>query len=259
MCLVHRKFFGNCISSASNSHIFARPLRLNNISFSCIQLVMTAISSDYWPCASPCAEEGPKDGAPSPFGVLQEQFKFVYDTLEEYVVCGTSFFYVQELSERLKAKSLKDKKTKKHPNEYEKEYSVSHSCACFSRKIPPELKKKTGEASPKYKGNHSCLGCCPVIVAIAPLGNCKFLPNLCAPTFTLDPTGNHLEKRLRIDKAWAQMEQMSVAESLYGAISVTSICLLAVWNNLGVSMHLTWNIVSSPPIQDIKVQTDATA
>ena len=155
---------------------------------------MTSISSDYWPCASPCAEEGPKDGAPSPFGVLQEQFKFVYDTLEEYVVCGTSFFYVQELSERLKAKSLKDKKTKKHPNEYEKEYSVSHSCACFSRKIPPELKKKTGEASPKYKGNHSCLGCCPVIVVIAPLGNCKFLPNLCAPTFTLDPTGNHLEK-----------------------------------------------------------------
>ena len=219
---------------------------------------MTAISSDYWPFASPCAE-GPKDGAPSPFGVLQEQFKFVYDTLEEYVVCGTSFFYVQELSERLKAKSLKDKKTKKHPNEYEKEYSVSHSCACFSRKIPPELKKKTGEASPQYKGNHSCLGCCPVIVVIAPLGNCKFLPNLCAPTFTLDPTGNHLEKRLRIDKAGAQMEQMSVAESLYGAISVTSICLLAVWNNLGVSMHLTWNIVSSPPIQDIKVQTDATA
>ena len=73
---------------------------------------------------------------------MQEQFKFVYDTLEEYVVCGTSFFYVQELSERLKAKSLKDKKTKKHPNEYEKEYSVSHSCACFSRKIPPELKKR---------------------------------------------------------------------------------------------------------------------
>ena len=143
MCLVHRKFFGN-YSSASNSHIFARPLRLNNISFSCIQLVITAISSDYWPCASPCAE-GPKDGAPSPFGVLQEQFKFVYDTLEEYVVCGTSFFYVQELSERLKAKSLKDKKTKKHPNEYEKEYSVSHSCACFSRKIPPELKKKRGK------------------------------------------------------------------------------------------------------------------
>ena len=58
--------------------------------------------------------------------MLQEQFKFVYDTLEEYVVCGTSFFYVQELSERLKAKSLKDKQTKKHPNEYEKEYSVSH-------------------------------------------------------------------------------------------------------------------------------------
>ena len=57
--------------------------------------------------------------------MLQEQFKFVYDTLEEYVVCGNSFFYVQELSEKLKTKSLKDKHTKKHPNEYEKEYSVS--------------------------------------------------------------------------------------------------------------------------------------
>ena len=74
--------------------------------------------------------KGPKDGAPLSCGVLQEQFKFVYDTLEEYVVCGTSFFYVQELSERLKAKSLKDKQTKKHPNEYEKEYSVSHRFAC---------------------------------------------------------------------------------------------------------------------------------
>eukprot|EP00092_Neocalanus_flemingeri_P030931 GFUD01033593.1.p1 GENE.GFUD01033593.1~~GFUD01033593.1.p1 ORF type:complete len:788 (+),score=174.32 GFUD01033593.1:281-2644(+) len=54
----------------------------------------------------------------------QEQYKFVYDTLEEYVVCGTSFFYVQELSERLKQKSLKDRETKKHPNEYEKEYGL---------------------------------------------------------------------------------------------------------------------------------------
>ena len=174
---------------------------------------MTAISSDYWPCDPPA--EGPKDGAPSPFGVLQEQFKFVYDTLEEYVVCGTSFFYVQELSERLKAKSLKDKKTKKHPNEYEKEYSVSHSCACFSRKIPPELKKKTGEASPQYKGNHSCLGCCPVIVAIAPLGNCKFLPNLCAPTFTLDPTGNHLALLLR---HWYEIMALYYVKSILAEI-----------------------------------------
>ena len=71
--------------------------------------------------------------------MLQEQFKFVYDTLEEYVVCGTSFFYVQELSERVKAKSLKDKQTKKHPNEYEKEYSVSHRrFACSLITKPPE-------------------------------------------------------------------------------------------------------------------------
>merc|ERR1712106_1196930 len=60
----------------------------------------------------------------------QEQYKFVYDTLEEYVVCGTSFFYVQELSERLKQKSLKDRETKKHPNEYEKECGVSSCMIC---------------------------------------------------------------------------------------------------------------------------------
>ena len=77
----------------------------------------------------------PQRQSPLSCGVLQEQFKFVYDTLEEYVVCGTSFFYVQELSERLKAKSLKDKQTKKHPNEYEKEYSVSHCFACWQQQI----------------------------------------------------------------------------------------------------------------------------
>jgi len=61
-----------------------------------------------------------------------EQFKFIYDTLEEYVVCGTSFFYVHQLSERLKQKSLKDRSTKKHLNDYEKEYSVSICMVLFS-------------------------------------------------------------------------------------------------------------------------------
>ena len=37
-----------------------------------------------------------------------EQYKFVYDTLEEFIVCGNSFFPVKELSQKLKLKSAKD-------------------------------------------------------------------------------------------------------------------------------------------------------
>ncbi|XP_043515412.1 receptor-type tyrosine-protein phosphatase U [Frieseomelitta varia] len=49
-----------------------------------------------------------------------EQYKFVYDTLEEFVVCGTSWFPVSELSQRLKQKSVKNPITK--INEYQREY-----------------------------------------------------------------------------------------------------------------------------------------
>ena len=52
----------------------------------------------------------------------------MYDTLEEFVVCGASHFHVQELSDRLKQKSVKDKvgrSRKKRVNEYEREYAVS--------------------------------------------------------------------------------------------------------------------------------------
>ncbi|XP_054279293.1 receptor-type tyrosine-protein phosphatase kappa-like [Macrosteles quadrilineatus] len=49
-----------------------------------------------------------------------EQYKFIYDTLEEYVVCGVSWFPVKELSQRLKQKSMKDPVTKL--NEYQREY-----------------------------------------------------------------------------------------------------------------------------------------
>lgn len=49
-----------------------------------------------------------------------DQYKFVYDTLEEHVVCGKSWFPVSELSERLKQKSQKDG-TKM--NEYQREYA----------------------------------------------------------------------------------------------------------------------------------------
>ncbi|CAH1640174.1 unnamed protein product [Spodoptera littoralis] len=50
----------------------------------------------------------------------EEQYKFVYDTLEEHVVCGVSWFPVSELSQRLKQKSQRDPVSKL--NEYQKEY-----------------------------------------------------------------------------------------------------------------------------------------
>ena len=50
-----------------------------------------------------------------------EQYRFVYDTLEEYIVCGNSFFPVKELSLKLKQKSAKDPLLK--INEYQKEYA----------------------------------------------------------------------------------------------------------------------------------------
>lgn len=49
-----------------------------------------------------------------------DQYKFVYDTLEESVVCGNSWFPVSELSVRLKQKSIKNAVTK--INEYQREY-----------------------------------------------------------------------------------------------------------------------------------------
>lgn len=51
-----------------------------------------------------------------------EQYKFVYDTLEENIVCGNSWFPVKELSQRLKQKSLKNPITK--INEYQREYQL---------------------------------------------------------------------------------------------------------------------------------------
>lgn len=52
---------------------------------------------------------------------LQDQYKFVYDTLEEHIICGKTWFPVSELSVRLKAKGVKDPATKM--NEYQREYS----------------------------------------------------------------------------------------------------------------------------------------
>ncbi|KAL1502113.1 hypothetical protein ABEB36_007306 [Hypothenemus hampei] len=51
-----------------------------------------------------------------------DQYKFIYDTLEEYVACGNSWFSVSELSQRLKQKSQKNTITKL--NEYQREYML---------------------------------------------------------------------------------------------------------------------------------------
>ena len=56
------------------------------------------------------------------FTFPQEQYKFIYDTLEEYVTCGNSWFPVSELSQRLKQKSAKNPITKL--NEYQREYTL---------------------------------------------------------------------------------------------------------------------------------------
>nr|CAD7195704.1 unnamed protein product [Timema douglasi] len=53
---------------------------------------------------------------------FDDQYKFVYDTLEEFVSCGNSWFPVKELSARLKQKSIKNPLTK--INEYQHEYQL---------------------------------------------------------------------------------------------------------------------------------------
>lgn len=52
----------------------------------------------------------------------EEQYKFIYDTLEDYVTCGNSWFPVSELSQRLKLKSSKNPATK--INEYQREFML---------------------------------------------------------------------------------------------------------------------------------------
>ncbi|XP_044746070.1 receptor-type tyrosine-protein phosphatase kappa isoform X2 [Coccinella septempunctata] len=54
--------------------------------------------------------------------VENEQYKFIYDSLEDFVTCGNSWFPVSELSQRLKLKSVKNTSTKM--NEYQREYML---------------------------------------------------------------------------------------------------------------------------------------
>lgn len=62
---------------------------------------------------------------------IQEQYKFIYDTLEENVTCGLSWFPVSELSTRLKQKSIRNPATKL--NEYQREYAVRLTTVWVSR------------------------------------------------------------------------------------------------------------------------------
>ena len=149
---------------------------------------------------------------------------------------------MQELSERLKAKSLKDKQTKKHPNEYEKEYSVSHRrFACSLITKPPETGGSPDPTMFFPKKNpsaklDSCFASSCVIIVIAPLGNCQLLSEAVYTatqcTAVLDWSDNHLERSHR------QMEHVR--------------CRVFIWqyqlhlpfgrmasSNLGLAAHLT--------------------
>ena len=65
--------------------------------------------------------------------LLQEQLKFVYDTLEEFIVCGYTYFPVKDLSHHLKQKSVR--KPGRKNNEYEREYAVSTKTYILSKHI----------------------------------------------------------------------------------------------------------------------------
>ena len=54
--------------------------------------------------------------------ISQDQYKFIYDTLEEYCRGIDSRFPVSELANKIKEKTVKDKKIKK--NAYALEYAV---------------------------------------------------------------------------------------------------------------------------------------
>ena len=57
---------------------------------------------------------------------IQDQYKFIYDTLEEYCRGIDSRFPVSELANKIKEKTVKDQKLKK--NAYALEYAVRLGC-----------------------------------------------------------------------------------------------------------------------------------
>lgn len=60
-----------------------------------------------------------------------DQYKFIYDTIEEAISCGKTWFPVPELHKRLKQKSQRNQTTKK--NEYQREYEkITQMASKFS-------------------------------------------------------------------------------------------------------------------------------
>ncbi|XP_046914794.2 receptor-type tyrosine-protein phosphatase epsilon isoform X2 [Dermatophagoides farinae] len=49
-----------------------------------------------------------------------EQYRFIYETIEEWYICGKTWFNVSEISQQMKHKSIKNKATKR--NEYQAEF-----------------------------------------------------------------------------------------------------------------------------------------
>ena len=71
---------------------------------------------------------------------IQDQYKFIYDTLEEYCRGIDSRFPVSELANKIKEKTVKDQKLKK--NAYALEYAVrgSHDfCLCKPLTFSPSI------------------------------------------------------------------------------------------------------------------------
>lgn len=54
-----------------------------------------------------------------------EQYKFIYETIEESYVCGKTWFHVREISNQMKNKGVKSVETKR--NEYQNEFEVRRS------------------------------------------------------------------------------------------------------------------------------------
>lgn len=54
---------------------------------------------------------------------LQEQYLYIYDTLDEDLCCGKTWFSVTEIAHKFKQKSQKNPITR--VNEYQREYTVS--------------------------------------------------------------------------------------------------------------------------------------
>ena len=94
---------------------------------------------------------------------LQEQYKFIYETLVEYTRGIDSRFPVSELANKIKERGVKDKKTKK--NAYQMEYGVRIECGETPGLVPqlplkcsrPLFLKKPSREITCFAGNIPCV------------------------------------------------------------------------------------------------------